>query len=317
MFVTDGTGDALEELEAALSSLGVPVTIDEARLVVDSRPVAVDLIERAHPNPAELRELVAQHPPGIVVADRLSEAGRDILRSAGWGWLDRRGHLRMWWPGLRIEAPVDTGAPVPRSGSPWTEVGLEVALHCLCHPDEPAKARRIAAVLGRSSGAVHELIKRFTDRGLIGPNTLRPLLPDLFWETAAHWPDDGWLGVPLGLGEVASRVAPTSLIRVDERAATLGGARIAAAGDLPARCYVTDPSAFRKLRNLEDQAARPKTYLRRPPVRWLPELDGFSPTPEHPWRIGHPILVALRLAQDPSRGREIVENWGLMAPADS
>lgn len=316
MFATEGTRDCLEEeLEAAILALGIPVRTDGSLLIVDSRPVEIDIVERAHPHPGELRDLVEHHPPGIVIADRVSQAGREVLRAAGWGWLDRRGHLRLWWPGLRIEAPFDPGTPAPRSGSPWTPVGLEVALFCLCHPDEPAKARRIASAIGRSSGAVHELLKRFTDRGLIGPNTLRPLLPDLFWEAATRWPDDGWIGLPVPLSDVAARVDPTRLIRVDERAATLGGARIAAAGDLPARCYVTDPATLRKLRGLEDPTERPRTYLRRAPTRWIPELDDLPPTPEHPWRVGHPVVVALRLAQDPSRGREIVDAWGLFPPA--
>ena len=36
---------------------------------------------------------------------------------------------------------------------------------------------------------------------------------------------------------------PGELVRVDERAATLGGAQIAAANDLPARCYVGSAAA--------------------------------------------------------------------------
>jgi hypothetical protein len=47
-------------------------------------------------------------------------------------------------------------------------------------------------------------------------------------------------------------------------------------------------------------------------VTWLPLNDGHPPDAEHPWAIGHPQLCALRLASDPARGREIVEDWGIV-----
>jgi hypothetical protein len=52
--------------------------------------------------------------------------------------------------------------------------------------------------------------------------------------------------------------------------------------------------------------------LRVAPVRWIPELDGYSPDADHPWRVAHPILCAIRLGADPARGREIVEDWGIV-----
>ena len=137
--------------------------------------------------------------------------------------------------------------------NPWTTVGLEVALAALIEPAEQVRARRLAPILGRSVGAVHERIASFVDLGLIGPSTRRPLLPELFWETAAHWPDDGWQPLPVGLDDVADAVGNDVLVRVDERAATLGGARIPAAGDLPARCYVPTAGGLRRALRLADR----------------------------------------------------------------
>lgn len=156
---------------------------------------------------------------------------------------------------------------------------------------------------------------RFAEVGLIGPTTRLPLLPDLFWETAARWPDDGWIALAAPLGEVAERLPTRELVRVDERAATLGGAKIAAAGDLPARCYVESTASVRRLRPLVDRSAPARTYVRVAPISWIPELEGFEPSDDFPWRIAHPMLCALRLAADPSRGREIVEAWGVV-PGD-
>ena len=322
MFVTAGTPDAgwaLTELVDALASLGIVAHAEGDVLVADGQRAVPQVVERAHPTPADLRELVAAAPhrvPALVVADRISDAGRDVLRGAGWGWLDRRGHLRVWMPGIRVESALpDLGTERPTTGNVWTTVGLEIALAAMCQPDEPVTARRVAARIGRSVGTTHELIGRFVERGLIGSRTHRPLMPDLFWETAGRWPDDGWLALPVGLDALAARLGPDELVRVDERAATLGGAHIAAAGNLPARCYVPSPAALRRARSLVDRDEPTRTWVRRSPVRWLPELERLPPDADHPWRIAHPIVCALRLAADPARGREIVESWGIVPGA--
>ncbi len=315
----------MAEVAAAVAALGLPGEAHEGALVVDGNRIRPAVIARAHPSPADLAELVASEPsrPALVVADRISEAGRDVLRQAGWGWLDRRGHLRLWAPGTRIESPLPDAARPARQGSaePWTTVGLEIAVAALREPDEPVAARRVAAVIGRSVGATHELIGRFAQVGLIGPKTRRPLLPELFDETSARWPDDGWIALSAPIAEVAERVGADELVRVDERAATLGGAQIAAASDMPARCYVRSTAALRRTRPLVAGPDRPatdgaaRTWVRTAPVRWLPANEDHPPDAEHPWFIAHPIVCALRLARDPARGREIVDAWGIVPGA--
>jgi hypothetical protein len=47
-------------------------------------------------------------------------------------------------------------------------------------------------------------------------------------------------------------------------------------------------------------------------VRWLPENADHPPDATHPWRVAHPIVCAIRLAADPARGRETVEDWGIV-----
>ncbi len=328
MFVTarspeDESAGLLGELEEALEALGLEVTrvSDEpdAAVIADGVTISLPLFERAHPHPGVVGELVdLSASPGLLIADRLSESVRTVLRDAGWSWLDRRGHLRVWIPGLRVDAPIGLGHSDSRgrSTSPWTPVGLEIALHALLNPDEEVTARRVAKDTGRSPGGVQEILNRFMAEGLIGQASRLPLLPDLFWETASHWPDDGWVDLPISLNEAAEIAAPGMLLRVDERAATLGGARIAAAGDLPARCYAPK-AAMRRLRplaseRLHSQNQSAQTLVRLAPVRWLPELDGLEPDDDHPWRIAAPILCALRLGSDRSRGREIVEDWGVV-----
>lgn len=323
MFVTAGTPeyvDLAREVGDALKALRLDVREVDGALTVDGTRVALNLLERAHPTPAELRDVVDRlrgNQPAVVVADRISAPGRDVLRDVGWGWLDRRGHVRVWTPGIRVEGPVPArdNDPRPPSDNPWTTVGLEIALASLMDPTRPVTARSVAPLIERSVGAVHQIIGRFNHVGLIGRNTQLPLLPDLFWETTAHWPDDGWVALPATLEELSAVVTAEALVRVDERAATLGGARIPAVGDLPARVYVTAPGVLRRARRLADASAPTRTWVREAPVEWVPVHEDFPPNEGHPWLIGHPMLCALRLARDPARGREIVADWGIV-PTD-
>lgn len=308
--------DVAEELLGAVTALGLDASSVDGALIVDGTRMHPLVEVRAHPTPADLSQLVADRSgrlPAVLVADRISDAGRDVLRRAGWGWLDRRGHLRLWAPGIRLECPLPGDRPNrARPANPWTTVGLEIALATLMEPDQPVTARRVSARIGRSVGATHELVARFTEVGLIGPTTHRPLLPELFWETAAHWPDDGWIPLPVGPAAVGEKVGAERLVRVDERAATLGGAHIAAAGDLPARAYLVGAQALRRARALVDRDQPTRSWVRAAPVRWLPDNDDHPPDDAHPWRVAHPMVCALRLGSDPSRGREIVESWGIV-----
>jgi len=111
VFVTAQTQEYVDlsrEIGDALGSIGLDVREVDGVLTVDGSRVALNLVARAHPTPADLRLLVEAAPnllPAMVVADRISEPGRDELRRAGWGWLDRRGHVRLWTPGVRVESP--------------------------------------------------------------------------------------------------------------------------------------------------------------------------------------------------------------------
>src|SRR4051812_10859058 len=106
VFVTardEERAELLGDIAEALGALGVDARLDGDVLVVDGSRLMPAVVGRAHPTPADLRQMVGEASgtaPAVVVADRISDAGRDILRGAGWGWLDRRGHVRVWAPGV-------------------------------------------------------------------------------------------------------------------------------------------------------------------------------------------------------------------------
>jgi hypothetical protein len=312
--------ELIEELLLALTELGVPVHAEGEGLFVDGVRIAPTLVARAHPTPADLTQVLQENRgrlPAMIVSDRVSEAGRAVLRDAGWGWLDRRGDLRLWSPGIRIEATVP-GQRTPRTKplNMWTPVGLEIALAAMIEPEQTVTARKLAPKIGRSAGAIHELLGRFIEQGLIGKNTHKALMPDLFWEASAHWPDEGWLAVAATVDQIGTLLGASQVVRVDERAATMGGAKITAAGNLPARMYLTSPTALRKVRSLVDREQPTRSWVRLAPVTWLPDNENYPPTDTQPWRVAHRVVCALRLAADPARGQEIVEAWGVLRAAE-
>ena len=312
--------ELIEELLLALTELGVPVHAEGEGLFVDGVRIAPTLVARAHPTPADLTQVLQENRgrlPAMIVSDRVSEAGRAVLRDAGWGWLDRRGDLRLWSPGIRIEATVP-GQRTARTKplNMWTPVGLEIALAAMIEPEQTVTARKLAPKIGRSAGAIHELLGRFIEQGLIGKNTHKALMPDLFWEASAHWPDEGWLAVAATVDQIGTLLGASQVVRVDERAATMGGAKITAAGNLPARMYLTSPTALRKVRSLVDREQPTRSWVRLAPVTWLPDNENYPPTDTQPWRVAHRVVCALRLAADPARGQEIVEAWGVLRAAE-
>src|SRR5207248_5768591 len=96
---------------------------------------------------------------GMVVADRISEDARRELAARGWGWVDRRGHLRVWTPGLRIATeiePLRTQAPGERFASVFPPVGIEVALALLEDPELDWSVTDLATRIARAAGGVSE-----------------------------------------------------------------------------------------------------------------------------------------------------------------
>lgn len=272
-------------------------------------------------------------PPGvvgIVVADQVTPAAGDELARAGWGWLDRRGHLSVQAGPLVIDTQItprlDAGG---RPSKPVLEnrVALDVAVALLAHPDRKLSIRDLVAYTGRSLGAVHAAVKGLRAEGLIDERQ-GPLFRELFWEAADRWrparipiaerprPGDARRTeqLHLGLDDITGGVGWAV---TDALAANVFGAPAPVRGDDPPDFYVPDSRIVRVARALYREPLSVElrgATVAVAPVSWVCQhrVDATKMGRQHPlldFGFVHPVIAALDLAADASRGREILESW--------
>jgi hypothetical protein len=264
-------------------------------------------------------------PVLVLVADRVTEQARQLLRDGGWSWLDLRGHLHLAGTQLFVDADVPRLKAAPGPQSPLTGlVGQEVAAYMLLDPTRPASVREVARMLNRAPSSVSEALKNMRSAGLID-NHRRPVIPNLFWELAERWnpisadlrslPSPAMTGATravndalrLGLGNVEKT---TGWALTDTIAATAYGAAIATRSEYPPDFYVQDQAVMRRALQLLGPASSHET--RAATIRVAPlslvcaqRVD----LPAESWPLAKPLFVGLDLAQDPDRGREVLDGW--------
>ncbi|MDA8185472.1 MAG: hypothetical protein M0035_13810 [Actinomycetota bacterium] len=302
--------DAGEEVVEALGELAVPAYLRSDLLVeacgrsfvveVKNRVSAGDALAVA----AQLHEYARRFGAGgaVVVADRISSEARRELTDAGIAWLDRRGHLSIRSEGLIVDADVPTVLPVvsERVVELFSPVGLDVAIALLLQPDERTGTMELSRRTKRSPGRVSEILSAMRERGLVDGDG-RPLIPELFEELAEEW-SPRWYGL--------SSVPPfDSSYRLS---GTLGalwhGAPLVATSKWPPDLYVADRWAVRRLLTSMAATGDEQAAAR---VAVCPSTYGFQT--EAGKRGGYPVashlIVALDLAQDRARGREVLASW--------
>lgn len=279
----------------------------------DRRRLTLDIVALASPRPGDVDRLIADRIPSdatpVLVADRLVPRVRGRLSAAGWGWLDRRGHLRLVADTVAIDAdlpPLLDDRPTRARPVLETSVGLAVATALLVdQPARPKSVRTLVGFTGHSVGAVHRALRALKDAGLVAADGL-PVTPDLFWEAAGRWRPER---VPL-LERLDDDI-PDDWALCDTLAAAAFGAPVVVRGDHPPDFYVADERTVRVCRQ---RFGDPVTYERRgatvavPPVWWARarsvHVDG-----ERWFLVVHPVIAALDLSTDEGRGREILDNW--------
>lgn len=320
---------AAESATRALAHLGFVVVRagsedaeDPALCVtVDDRNLVVSLNAKAYGTGPQVSDVIGRHlgddRAHMLVADKVTSDARDLLNEAGWSWLDRRGRLHLTGPGVRVDADVPPDprvAGAPRGRNPIKGPGgLAVAYWLCAHRDQTASPTGLAPVLGFAPSTISTANRRLVDAGLVGDDGTG-LFPELFWELAAVWqPDRVWLAAAPSPPNPPDGPAAPRWCRAGTAAAAAYGAPVVSASDGPVELYVSDP--------VELDIARRRYHAATPgsgaasvavaPVRAVtaPPGQGTELRVVGGWPAAPALAVALDLAQDRARGRQILDEW--------
>lgn len=311
---------ALDAAIAALKAVDIEVgkaRDDHAHVLVDDRTIDLVVESRAYCTGDVARSLARRLPRSgvvqMVVADKITAEARDILTAAGWSWLDLRGRLHLRGPAVRVD--VDVPAAPGTSSSAGLPIrgpgGVSVAYWLCAHPGESLSPTRHAFLLGVAPSTISTAVRRLADAGLVDDDG-SALVPELFWELASVWRSDRtWLAaVPSPRRhQPADRDEPRWRITGTAAAAAYGAPVVAARGG-PVELYVPGPvalsAAVRQYGTAEPGlgAAVLGVAATAQVVRSLGRVPLVAGWPAAP-----PLAVALDLAQDKTRGREVLADW--------
>jgi hypothetical protein len=315
--ITSMKPDGREALRTVLSELGLDVAGTDApgstvELSWEDRTMTAVVTRASQVTGARARELIRRGSAGpeLVVGDRITADARSVLREAGWSWLDLRGHLHLRGGGLLIDTAVDdvSGPTGQRVSSPVRgRAGLAVAYWLCEHPDEALSPTRHSATLGFAPSTISTTAAALAEGGLVDEDR-RGVLPELFWELADAWrPRWTWLAGRPEPEDVPDAKRGTSWVLTGDRVAAAIGAPLVSAGKGPPEFFVPGPIDI-TVAGRRYGVVTPGTGMAAvavAPVRQVlfgqGRLDGWQAAPD--------LAVALGLAGDPARGREILQDW--------
>ncbi len=307
----------------------VPAGVPTVDLVAgpDGSPTQIHVKRRVLVDQSTAARLIAdeQEPQStlLVVADRITEGARRLLKASGAGYLDLRGHLSLRAPGFVIDTDIQPlKEQIERTDALAGSSGLEIATALLMEPERPVVVRELARSLDRSPSTVSSVLAALRSEHLVdAKNTVNG--SDLFWRVAERWPtkrtqlaalpdtDDLTTAQALRIGLDDVRDAPGWAL-TDSAAAAAYGAPIGFRTGQVMDFFVPDQSVLRRattLLNTAQSTSQVRATVRVAPVpravtqRVSPASELFG------WPLAHPLFVALDLAQDSGRGREILESW--------
>jgi len=323
--------DSVDAVRAALEEAGIQIDTRRVtanpgtalHLLVDGRPLTLLLEITSYCTGRRAEEVVARQSRRrrdeghLLVAERITTDGRTILTDAGWSWLDRRGRLHLRGAGVRVDidvAPLGRAASSPSSLAPITGRGGKAVAYWLCaHPGRALSPTRSAPELGFAPSTISVAVRQLADAGLAGDDGAA-IVPELFWELAGVWRTDRtWLAAAPDPQhhQPADPLAPTWR-RTGTAAAARYGAPVVTPGGEPIALYVPGPVDV-SIALRRHGAAEPGTgaaVVSVAPVTAatagpddvdVPIIEGWSAAPL--------LAVALDLAQDRARGREILMDW--------
>jgi hypothetical protein len=252
----------------------------------------------------------------LLVADRITAEARNILTDAGWSWLDRRGLLHLRAPGVRVDQPVplaerataSTAAPAIAGRS-----GITVAFWLCAHPGERVSPNRHAAVLDLAPSTISTTVRRLAEAGLVDEDG-SAIAPELFWELAAVWRTERtWLVLPPDPNDhVPLDFLAPSWRMTGTVAAAAYGAPLTVAEEGPLDLYVAGPVELSIATRRYGAAAlgAGSAVIAVPPTSLVTKRNEDDEIPMiEGWPAAPLVAVALDVAQDMGRGREILEEW--------
>ena len=325
--------EAVVALADALGGLGLGVSAEfsasgkQADLIVE--PAGIELDVKAKPvitagNGAEIaRQDWTDGLTRVWVAERIAAEAKKTFREQGINFFDLRGEIRIVERPLFIDTKIDVQEPYPpaRSGPLDSQVAKETAIACLLTPDQPHGVRETARLIERSPSAVSSAMTGLKLAGLL-TSRAEPLVPDLFHELATVWrrkpvalakmPEPGAEWRELS-ADASGKAIPSGWTLTDTVAAQSWGIPLVAPGGYPPDFYVPARSA---LHFAQSRLGEPASLESRActvaiaPVRFAcrHQFD-HSETSGVKWPVANHIVVALDLAQDKSRGLEMIDQW--------
>ncbi|TRW47687.1 helix-turn-helix domain-containing protein [Georgenia yuyongxinii] len=313
IYARSATGSSDRGIDVVLDPDGVscPIQLKQRSLLTDE--VAERLLARP----------LAPGVVPLVVAERVTTGARAVLAAGGWGYLDLRGRLALRTDRLVVDAEVRPVKERPqRVDALAGKVGMEVATALLMRPERPVVVRELARELGRSPSTVSEVLATLRRDEVVDAKKV-VAATRLFWQVADRWsgprellatipaPGHASLASPLRLGlEDVEHVAGWAL--TDSAAAVAYGAPLAFRSGQVLDFFVPDRSVVRRATTLLSPAssvAQAQASVRVAPVPAVVQCRVDHTASPFEWPLAHPLFVALDLAQDVGRGREILKDW--------
>jgi hypothetical protein len=320
--------DALAQLGVQVRQ-GVGAHDDGIDLVIEPGGTRVQVRRRALVTDDVARRLLSEAPQSsgsvlLLVGDRVTEAARRMLVEHRAGYYDLRGHLALRSDSVVIDADVEPIARrVERTDALSGSAGLEVATALLMEPAAGVKVRELARRLGRSASTVSAVLAVLRQTGLVDDRHC-VVGTQLFWQVAERWPAsrvhlsrlpmpglDATVSKPLRL-ELDDVETTTGWALSDSAAAAAYGAPLAVRSGQLLDFYVPDQATLRRavvLLGSASSRAEAHCTVRVAPVGAACSRRVDLAANPYEWPLAHPVFVALDLAQDSGRGREVLDAW--------
>lgn len=318
---------AIDAATAALQAADIDVVAAARGRIeakVDGRSLDIVVIPVSYCTGQRARELVRRQPArarrvNLVVADRVTAEAKAVLGDVGWSWLDRRGELHLRGLGVRVDLPL-TGFGAPSSERRVEDAiagrsGLTVAYWLCAHPGQTLSPTRSAPLLRLAPSTISTSVRRLADAGLVHDDGTG-VFPELFWELADAWRvERTWL---IGAPDPANGTNPDPHAprwrRTGTAVAAAYGAPVVSTAGGPIELYVIGPVEV-SIAVRRSGRAEPGTGAAALSVAPVPDIvagpDGADFPVVDGWLAAPMLAVALDLAQDRARGREILNDWSI------